>query len=338
MDANLVINAIIRHTVVLIAHLAVGPRKPLGHIADQVLLQLATELEDQGLSKAVIADMFGMTLRNYRRRFPAERDAAPGQQAQYLLRHQIFTHIETQKQATRDEIVDRFARGEPRKATSCLSDLVKMRLLSKTGTGGQTLYIPTPQSVRQDDDLTQALDQLVQVTIFRLTPRAEPTTAAILKEHLSGLADDTLTASLQRLVGQGRVMVHDQMGQEEAAYSCDQCVLTMDEDAEGWEAAVLDHYQAAVTAMVTKLRRKMGDDDGPQDPVGGSTYTFGIWDGHPMEEEVLNFMDRVRAEASALRQRVRQSVKDAKADHQMPAQGQKRVVFYMGQMVKRLEQ
>ena len=70
MNAQLLIDSIVRQTTVLLAQLATsrGLRAPLAHIADQVFLDLANEVERQGLSRKVSADMFGLALRSYRRR------------------------------------------------------------------------------------------------------------------------------------------------------------------------------------------------------------------------------------------------------------------------------
>ena len=333
MDANLVINAILRHTMVLIAHLAVGPREPLGHIADQVLHQLADALEEQGLAKAIIADMFGMTLRNYRRRF--NRDAA-SLQDQYLLRHEILVWIEAQGQARRVEVLDQFARGEARKAVSCLKDLVDMQMLARTGSGQETLYIPTSRAIRQGSyQDNERLDRLVQVVVFRMTPGAEPTTRDVINAELGLDDDELLDASLGRLT-QSRVIMVEEDEAHGAVYTCDQCVVALEGEPEGWEAAVLDHYQAVVTALVTKLSQRLGDAPAPHDPVGGSTYTFGVWDGHPLEAEVLAFLDHVRNEATSLRNRVDEVNQQHKDDGAMPEDGLKRSVFYAGQVVKRL--
>jgi hypothetical protein len=70
MDSQLLIDQVVRQTMILIAQLATsgGARAPLAHIADTVFLELARELEAQGLSRKVTADMFGVALRSYRRR------------------------------------------------------------------------------------------------------------------------------------------------------------------------------------------------------------------------------------------------------------------------------
>ncbi|HSC87968.1 MAG TPA: hypothetical protein VLC09_11880, partial [Polyangiaceae bacterium] len=61
MRSQVLIDAIVRQTTVLIARLstAEGVRSPLGHVAGEVFSGLVAELENQGVSKKVIADMFG---------------------------------------------------------------------------------------------------------------------------------------------------------------------------------------------------------------------------------------------------------------------------------------
>src|SRR5690606_33623789 len=90
-------------------------------------------------------------------------------------------------------------------------------------------------------------------------------------------------------------------------------------------AAVFDHYQALVGALVAKLSREKRR-SGPEDAIGGSTYHFDLYPGHPLESEVLTMLERVRRQASALRMQV-----DA-ASAPLAAEGY-RVVFYAGQNV-----
>lgn len=70
MNPRLLIDAIVQQTTVLIAQLstAAGLRSPLAHVADKVFLSLAQEIERQGVSRKVVADMFGLALRTYQRK------------------------------------------------------------------------------------------------------------------------------------------------------------------------------------------------------------------------------------------------------------------------------
>ncbi len=64
VNAQVLIDAVVRQTTILIAQLATsgGARAPLAHVASQVFLDLADELDAQGVSRKVSADMFGMGL------------------------------------------------------------------------------------------------------------------------------------------------------------------------------------------------------------------------------------------------------------------------------------
>lgn len=51
-------------------------------------------------------------------------------------------------------------------------------------------------------------------------------------------------------------------------------------EAAGWEAGVLDHYHAVVGAFCAKQRN--GQTRAlPDDQLGGSTFSFDVWPGHP---------------------------------------------------------
>src|SRR5690349_24364616 len=78
MTVELLIQAIVRQTTILIAQLATtgGTRAPLAHVAHQVFLDLVHELERQGVSKKVSADMFGLGLRTYQRKIQRFAESA----------------------------------------------------------------------------------------------------------------------------------------------------------------------------------------------------------------------------------------------------------------------
>src|SRR5512136_570331 len=78
MDVQLLIEYIVRQTTVLLAQLstAAGVRAPLAHVADQVFLDLAREIEAQGVRRKVVADMFGLALRSYQLKVQRLEDSA----------------------------------------------------------------------------------------------------------------------------------------------------------------------------------------------------------------------------------------------------------------------
>jgi hypothetical protein len=85
MNVRILIDGIVRQTMVLIAQLATsgGLRAPLAHVAGQVFLELSKELESQGLTKKVTADMFGMALRVGKSSGGPVRARCPGRAAIY---------------------------------------------------------------------------------------------------------------------------------------------------------------------------------------------------------------------------------------------------------------
>jgi hypothetical protein len=90
---------------------------------------------------------------------------------------------------------------------------------------------------------------------------------------------------------------------------------------------VFDHYQAMVTAICTKLR--LGKTHASAgECVGGSTYSYDVWDGHPVQDDVLAFLAESRKRAVELRKRV----EAYNSKHSGPADT-KRVIAYVGQTV-----
>jgi hypothetical protein len=204
-----------------------------------------------------------------------------------------------------------------------LRDLVETGLIVQHGRNEQATF-EVDSSPRSAPDGEERLDHLVQVAVFREGPVGRDRLATLLSLD----APDRLAASLERLVEQGRV---DRMPSPEGpVYRADGCIIPFGSSA-GWEAAVFDHYQAMVTALVTKLglgRRKAS----PDDTIGGSTFAFQVWRGHPMEEEALGFLRTMREHGMALRRRV----EDYGRTHPMPDEELAlRVVAYVGQTVTR---
>jgi hypothetical protein len=115
------------------------------------------------------------------------------------------------------------------------------------------------------------------------------------------LEESQLKVALDELVADGRVVTSE--SGDVMTFRATECIIEMGEPG-GWEAAVFDHYQAVVVALCTKLRRGRTRAE-ERDVIGGSTYGFTIWKGHPHHDEVLGFLARVRREAGELRGKVR---------------------------------
>jgi hypothetical protein len=109
-----------------------------------------------------------------------------------------------------------------------------------------------------------------------------------------------------------------------ALYQAVRLVLPLGSTA-GWEAAVFDHFKALVATIIRRLPEK-SIPPSLADSVGGSTYTFSVWPGHPMADEVYGTLKRFRSELSAMRDRA------AKInDEEGVPEAHTRTVIYVGQ-------
>ena len=90
---------------------------------------------------------------------------------------------------------------------------------------------------------------------------------------------------------------------------------------------MLDHYHALVRAICAKLNQGAGGAQ-PDDRIGGSTYSFDVWEGHPLEERVSGLLAKQRSELSELWNEV------ARHNEAHPRHGALlRVTHYFGQLV-----
>jgi hypothetical protein len=324
MQLERLVSAIVRQTTVLIARLSTrgGTRSPLAHLADQVFLGLASEIERQGIGKKVAADMFGMALRSYQ--LKCQRLTESASDAGVTLWAAVRTFIDDRGRATRAEIVERFARDDAATVGGILSDLVASGLVSRTGRGDGSVYRAAP-----DDDLAElaradsgeARAAFVWLTVCREGPVSRDALAAATALDAADL-DATLTALEADLRierdGEGRLVAR-------------QCLIAVG-DAAGWEAALIDHHQAVLNAIAAKVTSGARA-SAAGDETGGSTYAFELWPGHPDEALVRGTLGRVRGEVARTWDRV--SAYNARADR--PAGGRYNVVFYVGQEVRQDE-
>ncbi len=322
MNINLLIDAIVRQTVVLIAQLATasGSRAPLAHVAGQVFLDLTRELTAQGLGQKIIADMFGLALRTYHRRV-RELSESTTERGRTLWEAVLGYVRQRGGVVGRVEVLERFARDDDAVVRAVLGDLVESGLIFQTGRGDSARYrAASEDELRQDDGAAaEGLSAMVLVAIHRFGPLD----ASGLRE-LVHLPADGLEAVIERLVSDGQVERVASSGGE--VLRADRCVIPL-AAPHGWEAAVYDHFQALVTAIGAKLRGG-GTRSLPDDTVGGSTYHFDLPLGHPRSDEILGLLGEVRRRATELRERL-----DAEA-----APGPvRRVVFYVGQSVLEME-
>lgn len=315
MHIKLLIDEIVRQTTILIAQLstAAGVRAPLSHLADQVFLELARELESQGVRRKVVADMFGLALRSYQLKFQRLSD---GPAMETSLWEAIHGHL-ARGARTRGELQQLLRTAEPQNVASVLNDLVGSGLAYVSGRGASAVYGLTSESDRERvsrDEEHQAVVHLVWqlVATGRVRSREE-----LLRQL--GVPQESLELALSELLSDGRVL---ERGTELAATNFDIPV-----GAEvGWEAAVSDHFRAMVTAIAAKLRLGRA---AAGERVGGETLSFLVYPGHPSEQAVYGLLKQTRAQLDALWS----TVVEHNRQHP-PPEDASRVTFYFGQSVQ----
>lgn len=323
MNVQLIIDSLVRQTMVLIAQVATsaGTRAPLARVANQVFLNLVSEIERQGVGRKVVADMFGLALRSYQQK--VQRLSESATDSGHTLWEAVFQFLGEREVASRGEVLSRFVRDDEAQVKSILKDLVDTGLVYRTGRNENAVYRVAPEedlrrvARNRSDEETIAL---VWAQIYRNGPLTREQLAQLLN-----LAPADLQHALERLDVEGRLK-SDGDGAD-ALLSSPKILIELGSTA-GWEAALLDHHQAVVAAICSKLRN--GQTRAlPDDQVGGSTFSFDIAPGHPSEQRALQLLKNTRAELARLW--------DETAAHN-DAHGRnhpqrRRVTFYCGQYV-----
>jgi len=281
MNAQILIESTVRQITVLIAQIATsgGIRAPLAQVANQVFVELARELEAQGVSRKVSADMFGMALRAYIRK--VRRLTEGGTDSGITLWQAVLDFIQKEGLVTRPRLLERFKHDGELEVSSIVRDLSDNGLIFSSGAGTGTVY-----RAASEDDLRhisrlgqgEGLLELAWALIFR----EGPLTADELASRLNHSAEETGTV-IDKLEKSGRVK------REGDRIRAEEFVIPFGA-THGWEASVFDHVQAMVQTICQRLSSAT-DGARPNDEVGGSTYTFDIWPGHVHEAEVSR--DRV---------------------------------------------
>jgi hypothetical protein len=322
MNLKLLIDGIVRQTTVLLAQLstASGVRSPLAHVADQVFLELASEIEAQGVRRQVVADMFGMALRSYQKKMQRLTESASVRQ---LTLWEAVLGLVEQEQPTRARVIERFRHDGEREVAAVLADLVRSGILFVTGSGDGALYGLTSEAMRdriQEQHDFEAVVNLAWMKVFRRE-------AVTRDELIASLPVDRLVVerAIEELLSSGR------LEQVDAELRSGNMVLPLGGD-QGWEAAVLDHFRAVATAVASKVRAG-ATGSRVSDNVGGSTFTFTVGAGHPLDEAVCDLFRRTRLEAQALWDRVAAF----NVAHPPAADQASRVTFYVGQSVEQSE-
>jgi hypothetical protein len=297
MTIELLIQAIVRQTTILIAQLATaqGVRAPLAQIANQVFLELVRELDRQGVSRKVSADMFGLGLRTFRRK--VQRLNESNTERGRSLWEVVLEYVREQGLVTRRDILTRFPNDEEEQVRGVLRDLCESELLFSSGTGKRASYraaSPEELEAMQGSRGEGGEDELLIALMYREGPLTLDEIAALAQRDV-----ELIEAPIERLLASGRLESVEHEGQ--TCYQAVALVIPLGAPV-GWEAAVFDHFKATVTTILCRLRENKKT--ALADRVGGSTYTIDVWGGHPYEQEVHGTLARVRETLGELRTRV----------------------------------
>jgi hypothetical protein len=321
MTVELLIQAIVRQTTILIAQLATsgGTRAPLAHVAHQVFLDLVSELERQGVSKKVSADMFGLGLRTYQRKIQRFAESATDKGRSLWVA--VLDFIQSAGVVTRADILVHFSGDDDAQVRAVLHDLCESGLVTLSGTGSTIKYRVTPEDelarLRQTQK-NEGLDELLWALIYREGPVTSAELAA------KQIEPQELEQALGRLVESGRV----ELGARDGLYRAKTLVLPLGSSV-GWEAAVFDHFKAVVNTVTQRLAIDRAIPN-LADRVGGSTYTLDVWAGHPHAEEAFASLRELRSRVGELRQKI----EAYNAEHRVP-EDYTEVVLYLGQCLIR---
>ena len=322
MDVKLLIDAIVRQTTVLIAQLSTsaGIRAPLSHIADQVFLDLAAEIEAQGVTRKIAADMFGLALRSYQKK--VQRLTESSTVRDRTLWEAVMDFLSEQGGVTRERLFERFRRDSAEDVAAVLNDLVAQGIVYSTGRGPTTVY-----GLSSDADRRRVVagaregsaEALVWLSLYRQAMSRRELHASL------ALDAEVVDRALEALEREGRV--RDDRGK----FRADTFLVPVGA-ARGWEVAVFDHFSAVARAIASKVRRGAPQSEA-DDVVGGATLTFEVSASHPLRDEVRGLLRRVRKDVNELWTRVGEH----NEQHPTPEAEKERVTFYFGQNVEESE-
>lgn len=314
MDVKLLIDDIVRQTTVLIAQLstAAGVRAPLSHIANQVFVELARDLEGQGVRRKVVADMFGLALRSYQLKFQRLSESTRSSNS---LWQAVYDRLQAGA-ASKHDISKALAPADATDVAAVLHDLVGSGLAYCSGRGVNAVFGLTSEDDRERFSSASHLQALAHMSWQMIaTGRAENRADLLAQLHVESGALDT---ALSELLADGRIT--DDAG----TLSARELHIPVGSEL-GWEAAVSDHFRAVATAIAAKLKHGRSAQG---DTTGGATLSFTVYDGHPLEKEVYALLEHTRAGVGDLWQRV--------AEHNRlvsPPDDASKVTFYFGQYV-----
>jgi hypothetical protein len=328
VNLKLLIDSIVQQTTVLIGQIATaaGVRAPLARVADQVFLELARELDAQGVAHRVAADMFGLALRSYQKKVRRLTESASVRDR--TLWQAVLDHVSENERVRRRDLLARFRADGEREVGAVLNDLIGSGLLYQTGSGADSLY-----GVTSENDLRylmgrEATAHTVSV-IWTAVHNEEGLSTGSLADRLQ-LDVAVVREAVDALVADGKLQRSEE---GDAGVLCATALFVPVGAEMGWEVAVFDHFRAVANAIAAKIRLGHGR-SADRDEVGGATLSFDVYDGHPHQARVAGLLRDVRVRVNELWNDV--EAENAKSSGAHPPF--RRVYFYFGQYVQGSEE
>lgn len=315
MSAKQLVHAVLKMSARLVGAIATsdGRRAPLGDLSLRVPYYVGTELANRGVPQKVIADMLSMSLRTYQARVRAVLPPTPDS-----ISDRIVSLLREHGAMTKDELLAELAPRDESLVRSSLRDAVAHGQARKIEWRGIVRYEVVDGVTGQRESQSDEVEWLLRFMLYRLGRASASTIAAE-----TGMSEAQARLTLNDLTRRGQVRVIED---EPLSYAIDGDVAKPIQNDMGWEASAFHHFAAVVDAMVHKLDT-VGRRTQRADTTGGSTYTYDIWEGHPLEEEVEGLLGRFREIASRL------DKEDRKLKSQVDMRPTKRVRLYFGQFV-----
>jgi hypothetical protein len=325
MDTVRLVDAVVRHTTAFIAQLSTsaGLRAPLAHIADQVFLDLSREIEAQGVSRKVVASMFGMALRGYQRK--VQRLTESSTHKGKTLWEALVEHLHVQGPSLRADLMARFAPDGEEHVAAVLRDLNDSGVVYSTGRGEKAIFGLSSEQDRERILLETRGEKLEAAAWYAVYRRKQ--TYAELRAALGGDEQETRTVT-EKLVDQGLVTASTPTLQDTTVLESQRFLVPVGAE-HGFEVAIFDHYRAVLDAIANKLRLRTHDPNAAK-LVGGATLVFDVHPEHPLKSEVVAQLENVRRQCNELWNRVSAHNRE----HPFDRDRLEEVTFYFGQNVE----
>ncbi len=320
---------LVERMVPLVAELfaTLAARDPLrmrfADIANKTLLDMVGVLQSEGVSQEAVAASLGLTIGGFRARMRKLREVSDEMGARHgprTLLERVFSEVAAKEDAGRpatyDALTTQFRGIKEDSLRGVLHFLVTSGLLSVSGRGRSKEYRVV---VRRGARTSRYTDTVV--TLYREGPLSLDVLCARL-----GLGPTEAKQHIERLRSAG--FLDESTIEGELRYRATDYHVPLG-GAEGFEAALYDHFGAVIRAITKKVRlgRLRASSN---DLTGGSTFSFDLSPDDPLWEQVTSFLSEQRPRLDGWLSEARK-LAAARPSGGAPRQ---KITIYIGQLVE----